>query len=66
MELEKNAKVIREALKNNCLYVFHFWGDDGGRARICNVRTHKGELQVKHLQQGTWHPVGEFSHLYQQ
>lgn len=52
-----NAKEIREMLRNNCLYTFHIWGD-GLRARICDVRVRKGTLEVKHLQQGTWHAVG--------
>lgn len=51
--LPKTTKDISEALKNNCLYVFHVWGD-GLRARVCGVRIKAGALQVKHLQQGTW------------
>ncbi len=51
--IEKNAQSIRNALKNNCLYVYHVW-NDGLKARITDVRTRKGVLQVKHLQQGVW------------
>ncbi len=60
------ATEIRAALANNCLYVYHVWGE-GLRARICDVRTRKGGLvQVKHLQQGTWHNVSDNNgHLVQ-
>lgn len=57
-------KAIREALKNNCLYVYHVWGE-GQRARIVNVRMHKGEMQVKHLSQGVWITPGETSSIVQ-
>jgi hypothetical protein len=56
--IEKDAKTIREALKNNCLYVYHVWGD-GCKARVVNARTKKGKLQVKHLQQGVWIEVSD-------
>lgn len=52
----KTTTEIRRALANNCLYVYHVWGE-GLRARISNVRTKDGRLQVKHLQQGVWVPV---------
>lgn len=54
--IPKTVTEVRRALANNCLYVYHVWGD-GLRARICNVRLCRGVLQVKHLQQGVWVPV---------
>ena len=65
-DVAKNAKAIREALKNNCFYVYHVWDvGQGVRARIGDVRTKSGQLQVKHLGQGVWANVTDASRLIQ-
>jgi len=44
---------VREALRDNCRYVYLHWAD-GLRARIVGARQRAGVLQVKLLTQGTW------------
>lgn len=62
-EIKHDVKTIREALKNNCLYVYI--EDASGRTRIVDVRTRKGVLEVKALYSGQFRLLGSDVKLIQ-
>ena len=65
------TREVRQALTNNCWYVYHQAAPVDGAApaapaRIYQARSQRGQFQVCHLASGQWHNVGPADTLYQQ
>jgi hypothetical protein len=56
-EASQGAREIREALKNNCYYVYAFDLETAKEHRIVNTRLTKGVLFGKSLGTGKWFAV---------